>query len=193
MYASTLFFTFSVKLSRGFFWHAFNFYLQRAPSHTSLHREKTFPAALPSPGSSSVPCSKGCPMLPSCAGPRDAALPHIPRRRETNPGIPRAPGLSWYLQLPEKTATLSPYPMEWGWGGPSTDTACHRCGVSIFLKKKNQSGSLYLQKALQIICAVHIKDLHGSSTGFAHYGSQGAAAWGKEWTSVTREEMQVNF
>lgn len=137
MYASTLFFTFSVKLSRVFFfWHAFNFYLQRASSHTSLHREKTFPAAPPSPGSSSVPCSKGCPMLPSCAGPRDAALPHIPRRRETNPSIPRAPGLSWYLQLPEKTATLSPYPMEWGWGYPSTDTACRTCGVSIFLKKK---------------------------------------------------------
>lgn len=50
-----------------------------------------------------------------------------------------------------------------------------------------------LQKALEIICAVHIEHLHDSGAGFAHYGSQGAAARGKEWKSVIQEEIQVNF
>lgn len=72
MYANTLLFTFSVKLTGEFFFfslHPLNFYVQRAPSHISLQREnvKRFPAAPSSPGSSCIPCSKGCPMLPPCA------------------------------------------------------------------------------------------------------------------------------
>lgn len=193
MYASTLFFTFSVKLSRGFFWHAFNFYLQRASSHTSLHREKTFPSSSPQPWFLLYSLFQRLPNAAIvCWAPGCCSATH-PEEKGDKPQHPQSSRIILVPPAPRKNSHPLPLPDGMGLG-----VSQHRHCMSYmwcfnFLEKKNQSGSLYLQKALQIICAVHIKDLHGSSTGFAHYGSQGAAAWGKEWTSVTREEMQVNF
>lgn len=103
---------------------------------------KGFSAAGTSPAVSALPCSKGCPMLPSCAcapgcclghalgeicctsphGEKGRRTPSSWTERETDPVLPSSDthaALSCYRHLPEKktpNSALSPHAMEGDWG-----------------------------------------------------------------------------
>lgn len=137
MYASTLFFTFSVKLSRGFFWHAFNFYLQRASSHTSLHREKTFPSSSPQPWFLLYSLLQRLPNAAIvCWAPGCCSATH-PEEKGDKPRHPQSSRIILVPPAPRKNSHPLPLPDGMGLGVSQHRHCMSYMWCFSFLEKKN--------------------------------------------------------